>query len=569
MASTISTDQDERVSATGGSARSQADDLDERRWQPRRGVAIMVRFVSFAIPVVVAAIVVHVAGAVVTRPHGTFALVAWLVALAVLATVTVRIVDHVSRRMLPLSALLQLSLVFPDHAPSRFGVALRSGSGRTLERAVERSTAVGEFPAPQEAAELVVALISSLSRHDRMTRGHSERVRAYADLIGRQMHLDDDARAKLHWAALIHDIGKLDVPPAILNKKGRPTDDEWLVLRGHPAASGQYLQGLEQWLGEWARAASEHHERVDGSGYPLGLAGAEISLAGRIVAVADAFDVMTSARSYKKPHPAARARAELAENAGTQFDPEVVRAFLSVSLRDVSLVMGPLAILTQVPTLAQLPLEAAASALGPAVAGVAATALAFAAPTHGRAPRPGTAAARLATNPAIAGRSATATTAPGSKSVTSTTTRRGKTANTAVPGATPTTSRAQGPGGTTPNTTTASHPPTTVGTTTTTAAPVVNHPPVAAKDTQTKLKQRTVWVYVLANDSDPDGNLDPSTLTIVRPPQPGKYESIAVVNGAIRFTAIDSPKSSATFRYQVCDTDGACAQAEVSLNFTL
>ena len=197
-----------------------------------------------------------------------------------------------------------------------------------------------------------------MSRHDRLTRGHSERVRAYADLIGQQLRLDDESTVKLHWAALVHDVGKLDVPAEILTKKGRPTQQEWmLVLQQHPGASRRYLRGLDEWLGEWGRAATEHHERIDGDGYPLGLRGDEISLAGRIVAVADAFDVMTSARSYKKPHPAARARAELAENAGTQFDPDIVRAFLSVSLREVRLVMGPLAFSVAAPTLAQVPLE--------------------------------------------------------------------------------------------------------------------------------------------------------------------------------------------------------------------
>src|SRR5262249_60887184 len=93
-------------------------------------------------------------------------------------------------------------------------------------------------------------------------------------------------------------------------------------------------------LGECALAATDHHERYDGGGYPNGVAGEEISLAGRIVAVADAFDVMTSARSYKKPLPAEQARVELTDNAGTQFDPQVVRAFLQVSLDDLYRVMG-------------------------------------------------------------------------------------------------------------------------------------------------------------------------------------------------------------------------------------
>src|SRR5262249_14858284 len=152
-----------------------------------------------------------------------------------------------------------------------------------------------------------------------------ERVRAYSDLIGQQLGLDAESANKLHWAALLHDVGKLDVPAEILNKKGRLNQEEWAIIRTHPASSDRWLRRLHAWLGAWALAATQHHERYDGDGYPLGLRGDEISLAGRIVAVADAFDVMTAARSYKKPFPAAQARTELANNAGTQFDPMIVR----------------------------------------------------------------------------------------------------------------------------------------------------------------------------------------------------------------------------------------------------
>lgn len=570
MASVIS-EANDTVSATGGSARSQADDRDERQWRPRRGVGALVRLVSYALPILVAAVVVRLAETIVARPRGTLALTAWLVALAILATVTVRIVDHASRKLLPLSALLRLSLVFPDHAPSRFALALRSGSGRALQRAVDSASTVDEFPAPQEAAETLVTLVASLSRHDRLTRGHSERVRAYADLIGRELHLDDDARVKLHWAALVHDVGKLDVPREILQKRGRPSDDEWAVLRGHPAASERYLAALAEWLGEWVRAASEHHERVDGTGYPRGLKGEEISVAGRIVAVADAFDVMTSARSYKKPFPAAAARAELAENAGTQFDPEVVRAFLSVSLRDLSLVVGPLAIVTQLPALAQVPLEAASATLAPVVAGVAAAGLAFVAPGHLAASGPS--AAKTAANggsgsasshapgrgaPVLRtpdGHAPTTTAVSGRRGIVTVTTRPGSTGTTAPPrgGPAPTpTSRPPSP--TTPRSTA----PTTVG---------VNHAPVAHKDTKGKIQTPTGTVDVLANDSDADGNLDPSTLTIVRLPN-GKPVSLSVSGGQVHFSLTQpSYKGNATFRYQICDTEGACAQAEVTLSF--
>ncbi len=183
-----------------------------------------------------------------------------------------------------------------------------------------------------------------------MTRGHSERVRAYTDLIAEELGLDAEDAAKLRWAALLHDIGKLEVPEAILNKDGRPTADEWEIIRGHPGAGGPRLEALAPWLGEWALAATEHHERYDGKGYPRGLAGEEISRAGRIVAVADAYDVMTAPRSYKPSLPAEQARVELTTNAGTQFDPDVVRAFLAVSLGRRLALAGPLGWLAQLPS---------------------------------------------------------------------------------------------------------------------------------------------------------------------------------------------------------------------------
>ena len=126
-------------------------------------------------------------------------------------------------------------------------------------------------------------------------------------MLGEQMGLSRGDLDRLNWAALLHDIGKLEVPEKLLNKPGRPTPDEWDVLRTHPGAAAAYVEPLRGWLGDWVDAATQHHERYDGTGYPEGLSGKHISLAGRIVSIADAYDVMTAARSYKKPLPAAQA----------------------------------------------------------------------------------------------------------------------------------------------------------------------------------------------------------------------------------------------------------------------
>lgn len=206
---------------------------------------------------------------------------------------------------------------------------------------------VGETPA--EAAERVLELVAALNAHDRITRGHSERVRAYTQMIAEELGLAAADVDLLHWAGLLHDIGKLEVPYEILNKTSRPTEEEWEILKAHPAAGAALVAPLNAWLGDWVRAVGEHHERWDGDGYPNGLAGTDISYAARIVSVADVFDVITSARSYKAPIDASAARAEIAACSGTQFDPAVVRAFLNISIGRLRLAMGPLSLLAQSP----------------------------------------------------------------------------------------------------------------------------------------------------------------------------------------------------------------------------
>jgi hypothetical protein len=158
-------------------------------------------------------------------------------------------------------------LVFPGHAPSRMRVALQASLKQRLG-AVE--TRAGHDTA-QEHAEHLVTMVAALSRHDRRTIGHSERTRAYAALLADEVGLDAAESAKLQGAALPQDIGKLDVPAAILNKPGAVDDDERAVISGHPAAGEQRAAPLLAWLGPWANGIWQHHEKVDGTEYPLGL----------------------------------------------------------------------------------------------------------------------------------------------------------------------------------------------------------------------------------------------------------------------------------------------------------
>ncbi len=269
------------------------------------------------------------------------------------------ITDALARRFLPLAALLQLSLVFPDQTPSRFKTALKGGSGRRLAREVDLARRDGISDDPSRAAEQLLMLATAIGDHDRRTRGHGERVRLYTELIAEELHISEDERAKLQWAALIHDIGKIEVPAKILNKKGQPDANEWSILQRHPLVGERLVTPVESWLGDAVHAVGGHHERWDGNGYPRGLAGDAIPRAAAIVAVADAFEVMTAVRSYKAAMPLADARAELTRCAGSHFSPEVVRALLNVSIGRLRRSMGVLAVMAHLPFLGQVTKAAA------------------------------------------------------------------------------------------------------------------------------------------------------------------------------------------------------------------
>lgn len=326
-----------------------------------------IRFLAFALPAILAWLAVRGLSPHFFRPAGFLGVGLWILQDAAIAIVAAFLVDRQTKRLLPLAYLLNVTLVFPDQAPSRFGLALRSGSLKNLQT---KAASLKDIDDPNETATLAIELVTALSRHDRRTRGHTDRVRAYCDLIAEEMGLLEHDRNRLAWGAMLHDIGKLTVPAEVLNKKDKLTDAEWKLLQNHPAAGAEMLSGLEDWLGSWLGAATEHHERWDGNGYPNKLVGAEISLAGRITSVADAYDVITSKRSYKEPMTTSAARAELVRCAGTQFDPDVVRSFLSVSVgrrRNA----GFLAWLFEVPSLAQISSGLSGAAVSTTAAGAA------------------------------------------------------------------------------------------------------------------------------------------------------------------------------------------------------
>lgn len=178
---------------------------------------------------------------------------------------------------------------------------------------------------PVARIRVLKTLANALEARDPYTHGHSRRVARYSTMIAKKLGVPAAEVAKIRLAATVHDVGKLVVPLAILNKPGRLTDEEFGLIKRHAPVGADMVRQMED--DELTRIVAHHHERLDGSGYPSQLAGSEIPLGARIIAVADTFDALTSTRAYR---PAKRHRDVLRilrEEAGTQLDPLAVQAF--------------------------------------------------------------------------------------------------------------------------------------------------------------------------------------------------------------------------------------------------
>lgn len=177
--------------------------------------------------------------------------------------------------------------------------------------------------------EIIVSFAEITENKSGQTGQHIRRVSEYSRVLAEAMGYGEDETENLRLASIMHDIGKLLVPAEILEKPARLTDEEFAEIKKHTTYGGQLLDHVEGDVMVLARTvALEHHERPDGRGYPRGLSGEDISLAGRIVAVADVYDALTSRRSYKDAWKPSDAYDEILKCAGTQFDPAVVEAFV-------------------------------------------------------------------------------------------------------------------------------------------------------------------------------------------------------------------------------------------------
>jgi putative nucleotidyltransferase with HDIG domain len=173
----------------------------------------------------------------------------------------------------------------------------------------------------------IEALVSAIEAKDTYTRGHTARVAKYARAVAVELGLDREQLQQVDYGAALHDVGKIGIYEHVLNKRGGLSDDELALMRSHPTVGDRILARIE-FLSEARLAVRYHHERIDGSGYPDGLKGAQIPLIAKIVAVADAFDAMTTTRSYQDPIGPDEALRQLESKSGSQFDSEVAGAFV-------------------------------------------------------------------------------------------------------------------------------------------------------------------------------------------------------------------------------------------------
>jgi hypothetical protein len=189
--------------------------------------------------------------------------------------------------------------------------------------------AMGQFAEQQRAyAATMNALCQAVETKDYYTRGHGDRVSRGSVMVARKIRMSSDRTDAIRFAGMLHDVGKLGVPTQVLQKTGPLTEDEFAAIQLHPSRGLEIVREIG-FLNEALNGIKLHHERIDGRGYPMGLAGHEIPEFARIIAVADAFDSMTTTRSYREATSIEFALDQLRKGAGTQFDPRFVEAFIA------------------------------------------------------------------------------------------------------------------------------------------------------------------------------------------------------------------------------------------------
>lgn len=181
----------------------------------------------------------------------------------------------------------------------------------------------------QEACDAtLIMLANAIEQRDAYTSRHVERVQEYAKILARRIACTPTDLLQIHYGSILHDIGKIQISKEVLNKPGMLTPEEWEIMKKHPTIGAEMIRGVD-YLSPALPVIRSHHERWDGGGYPEGLAGEAIPLSARIVAVADSLDAITSSRAYRRCLSPDNAREEILAGEGTQYDPQVVAAFVT------------------------------------------------------------------------------------------------------------------------------------------------------------------------------------------------------------------------------------------------
>ena len=201
---------------------------------------------------------------------------------------------------------------------------------RDLHAEVEKKTREVE----SLSLHVVQTLADAIDAKDSYTKGHSGRVAEYSREIAKRYGYSPERQEEIYMMGLLHDVGKIGVPDAVINKPGKLNDEEFALIKAHPVRGARILQNIEE-MPQLATGARWHHERFDGRGYPDGLAGEEIPEEARIIAVADAYDAMTSNRSYRGVIPQDVVKSELEKGSGTQFDQRFAKIMLEIINEDV------------------------------------------------------------------------------------------------------------------------------------------------------------------------------------------------------------------------------------------
>ena len=211
--------------------------------------------------------------------------------------------------------------------------AVEQSSRREIE--AYKLSQLNEHTMFEQTAE---ALASAIDAKDKYTHGHSSRVAKYSEQIARKAGFSEEECEKIYFAGLLHDVGKIGVPDQIINKEGKLTAEEFAQIKLHPVYGNQILCSINK-SPYLSIGAHHHHERYDGHGYPDGLKGEDIPEVARIISVADAYDAMTSKRSYRDPIPQDKVREELVKGIGTQFDPKYAQIMLNLVDQDTDYMM--------------------------------------------------------------------------------------------------------------------------------------------------------------------------------------------------------------------------------------